>query len=49
MKSLVRRSLVSAAAGGGMILAGLTGLAQANAASSSSGSASTKRPSPTSP
>jgi hypothetical protein len=42
MKSLVRRSLVAAVVGGGVILAGLTGLAHASAASSSNSSASTK-------
>jgi hypothetical protein len=34
MKSLVRRSLVAAVVGGGVILAGLTRLAHASAASS---------------
>jgi len=42
MRSLVRRSLVAAAVGGGVILAGFTGLAHASAASSSNSSASTK-------
>ncbi|TMK48239.1 MAG: hypothetical protein E6G55_02320 [Actinobacteria bacterium] len=42
MRSLVRRSLVAAAVGSGVILAGFTGLTHASAASSSNGSASTK-------
>ena len=42
MRSLVRRSLVAAVMGGGVVLAGFSGLAQASAASSSDGSASTK-------
>jgi hypothetical protein len=42
MRSLVRRSLVAVAVGSGVILAGFTGLANASAASSSNGSASTK-------
>jgi len=41
MRSLVRRSLVAAAVGSGVILAGFTGLTHASAASSSN-TASTK-------